>query len=128
MQDATLFAQRGSPEGATARPRTLALIALAATVLTACGGGSGASTEITPNSSTPGTSTYTGPPPATADVQSFKINLWDNIQTNNRCGACHSTEGGQAPMFARRDDVNLAYSEANGVVTLPSPGDSQMVI
>ena len=30
-------------------------------------------------------------------------------------------------MFARRDDINLAYSAANGVVTLPSPQDSTMV-
>lgn len=128
MQDATLFAHRVSTDSAEASPWGLALIALAAAALTACGGGSGASTEITPNSSTPGGSTYTGPPPATADVQSFKINLWDNVQTNNRCGSCHSAEGGQAPMFARRDDVNLAYADANGIVTLPSPSDSQMVL
>ena len=71
---------------------------------------------------------YNGPAPATPDVQQFKINLWDNIQANNRCGSCHSDEGGQAPMFARRDDINLAYAAANGVVTLMSPQDSTMVI
>jgi hypothetical protein len=60
-------------------------------------------------------------------VQSFKLNLWDNVQANNRCGTCHSDTGGQTPMFARRDDINLAYSAANGVVTLPSPQDSTMV-
>ena len=39
----------------------------------------------------------------------------------NRCGTCHSVEGGQNPMFARSDDVNLAYAAANSVVTLTSP-------
>jgi len=29
---------------------------------------------------------YSGPPPATADVQSFKINVWDNLKATNRCG------------------------------------------
>ena len=71
---------------------------------------------------------YNGPAPSTPDVQQFKINLWDNIQANNRCGSCHSDTGGQAPMFARRDDINLAYTAANGVVTLMSPQDSTMVV
>ena len=31
-------------------------------------------------------------------------------------------------MFARSDDVNLAYAAANTVVTLTSPEDSVMVI
>ena len=79
----------------------------------------------TPNSGP--TSNYNGPPPSTPDVQQFKINLWDNVQANNRCGTCHSDTGGQAPMFARRDDINLAYAAANGVVTLSSPQDSTMV-
>ena len=103
-----------------------ALAAAAMMTLAACAGG-GADTEINPATGQPGASTYTGPPPATADVQSFKINLYDNIRSSNRCGACHSVDGGQAPMFARGDDVNLAYAEANGVVNLVSPGDSLMV-
>ena len=70
--------------------------------------------------------TYSGPPPATADVQSFKINVWDNLKATNRCGQCH-TEGGQAPQFVRQDDINLAYAAANGIVTLASPRDSRLV-
>ena len=100
---------------------------LAAASITGCGGGSGAATEQNPLAATPGVSNYNGPPPATADVQAFKINLWDNVQSNSRCGSCHTVEGAQVPMFARNDDVNLAYAEANGVVTLPSPADSTMV-
>jgi hypothetical protein len=101
---------------------------LAALALTACSGGSGADVQVTPGLPNGGpTANYNGPAPSTPDVQQFKLNLWDNIQANNRCGSCHSDTGGQTPMFARRDDINLAYSAANGVVTLPVPQDSMMV-
>ncbi len=68
-------------------------------------------------SGTPPTQSYTGPAPNTADVQSFKINLWDNIR-RARIAAARATAstGGQTPMFARSDDVNLAYAAANSVV------------
>src|SRR5471030_2578282 len=83
-------------------------VALLAT-LAACSG-SGAPTTVN-QLATPPTDTaddYTGPAPANADVQAFKINLWQNIRAANRCGGCHH-EGGQSPQFARSDDVNLAY-------------------
>ncbi len=67
---------------------------------------------------------YTGPEPATADVQSFKTNVWDNI--GDKCGNCHGTNG-QSPTFARNDDINLAYSEAISVVDLNSPENSRLV-
>jgi hypothetical protein len=102
------------------------LIAAAVCALSACAGG-GADTEINPATGAPNVSNYNGPAPATPDVQSFKINLYDNIRSNNRCGSCHSVDGGQSPMFARADDVNLAYGDANGVVNLISPVDSLMV-
>ena len=103
-------------------------VTLAAFALAACSGGSGA--DVLQNPGLPGggpTSNYNGPAPSTQDVQQFKLNLWDNIQANNRCGSCHSEAGGQTPMFARSDDINLAYSAANGVVTLTTPQDSMMV-
>ena len=110
-----------------ARARLVAAT-LAAAVLAACSGG-GADVEVNPGTGGGGpTSNYNGPAPATADVQQFKIQLWDNIQANNRCGTCHSDSGGQSPLFARRDDINLAYAAANGVVTLSSPQDSTMVV
>jgi hypothetical protein len=133
MQYATLMSVE-SPAVTAARqspPRIRLLgasVVLAAAALAACSGGSGADVEVLP--APPGgapTSNYNGPPPATQDVQQFKLNLWDNVQANNRCGSCHSDTGGQAPMFARRDDINLAYAAANGVVTLTSPKDSTMV-
>ncbi|NNF16692.1 MAG: LamG domain-containing protein, partial [Gammaproteobacteria bacterium] len=70
---------------------------------------------------------YTGPPPATAEVQSFKINVWDNLKSMDRCGACHTLDGTQAPMFVRQDDVNLAYSEATPYANLASPSESTLV-
>ncbi len=104
---------------------TGALLALVAAFAIA-GCSSGADTQENPVTSVAPTPDYTGPAPATADVQSFKIELWDHVRANNRCGACHGT-GGQAPTFARTDDVNLAYEEANTIVDLASPADSRMV-
>jgi len=104
---------------------TRLLVALAAAAALA-GCSSGADVEENPVTSVTPSPDYTGPAPATADVQSFKIEVWDNVRTDNRCGACHGT-GGQAPTFARTDDVNLAYEEANTIVDLTSPEDSRMV-
>jgi hypothetical protein len=103
----------------------LALSHFLLVLLAACGGGA----DTVENPAGPGgaPSTYTGPPPATADVQAFKINVWDNLKASNRCGQCH-VAGGQTPQFVRQDDVNLAYEAANTVVTLSSPKDSQMVL
>jgi Concanavalin A-like lectin/glucanases superfamily len=100
------------------------LALLFAAVLSGCGGGG---TTSLPNTSGNVTiANYSGPPPATADVQQFKLNVWDKLIAVNRCGACHST-GGQAPAFVRADDINLAYAAANTVVNLASPADSRMV-
>jgi hypothetical protein len=104
---------------------TQLILAALVVVLTACSGG--APTTQNPNSSDPTVSGYSGPAPASADVQAFKINLWDNIKDANRCGNCHKA-GGQAPMFARSDDVNLAYNDALQVVNLAQPDQSQMVL
>ena len=46
----------------------------------------------------------------------------------NRCGQCHNaTSPAQMPNFARSDDVNLAYAQANTVVNLASPSTSLIV-
>ena len=70
-----------------------ALLPLGLAVLTACGGGSGAETVQNNNPNAGGSSggfVYTGPAPSTDDVQSFKINVWDNLVAEDRCGACHA--------------------------------------
>ncbi len=95
-----------------------------ALLLGGCGGG--AKTVENPVTSTAPQAAYSGPAPSTADVQAFKINVWDNLKASNRCGQCH-VGGGQAPQFVRQDDINLAYAAANGVVNLASPRDSRMV-
>ena len=131
MQHGSLISSESAAahERSTLRTRLVGVgFALAATILSACGGSSGADVEELPGTPNTGpTSNYNGPAPSTSDVQEFKLNLWDNIQADNRCGSCHSDTGGQAPMFARRDDINLAYAAANTVVTLASPSDSIMV-
>jgi hypothetical protein len=103
--------------------RALAVAALAC-ALVACGGG--AETVENPATSGGAPATYGGPAPATADVQAFKINVWDNLKASNRCGQCH-VAGEQSPQFVRQDDVNLAYAAANTIVNLASPRDSRLV-
>ena len=98
-------------------------VLLASAMLSACGG---ESTVENPVTSITTTSNYTGPAASTADVQAFRLNVWENLNKQNRCGACHST-GGQSPTFVRMDDVNLAYAQASGIVTLDRPVNSRMV-
>ncbi len=107
-----------------AAPYCLALIATA--LLSACSGG--ASVTANPNlQATNSAQVYSGPAPATADVQAFETNLWVNISPTNRCGNCHKA-GGQVPQFARADDINLAYAAALTVVNLSQPETSTMVV
>ena len=94
-------------------------------MLAGCSSG-GAPTVENPITAAPPVADYTGPASANADVQAFRINLWENIKGNNRCGSCHGASG-QTPTFARNDDVNLAYQAANTVVNLTQPDQSRMV-
>jgi Concanavalin A-like lectin/glucanases superfamily len=101
------------------------LVALLA--LAACSGG--ASTQVNQVSTAPSNSAqnYTGPAPANADVQAFKVSLWQNVIPSDRCGGCHH-QGGQSPMFARMDDVNLAYQAAGPLVNLTNASLSTLVL
>jgi len=105
----------------------LALLAVSMT-LSACGGGAPTTaTAATAPMST--AASYTGPAAATADVQAFEINFWNNVRVQNRCGQCHNaTSPAQMPNFARSDDVNLAYAQANTVVNLSAPATSRIVV
>ena len=110
-----------------ARARIAVAIMTCAAFVGGCGNGSGAATQANPVVNVPDNSgNYNGPAPGTADVQSFKLNLWDNVSSSSRCGGCH-TESNQAPSFARSDDINMAYQDANPIVDLTSPQDSRMV-
>jgi len=101
-------------------------VATSVLFVTGCGSGSGAATVANPNTAPPPVSNYNGPAPQTADVQRFKINVWDNLVPNNRCGNCHNPS--QSPRFVRNDDINLAYNEANTVVNLADPATSRIVM
>jgi hypothetical protein len=108
--------------------RFLDLLALSACIaVSACSGGAPttATGAVAPTSSV---NTYTGPAPATADVQAFAVSFWNNVRVQNRCGQCHNaTSPAQMPNFARSDDVNLAYAQANTVVNLQQPSTSLIV-
>ena len=110
--------------------RMTGLFALAASLaLGACSGAS------SPTTATPGAglssstaNAYTGPAAATADIQAFQVSFWSNVRAQNRCGECHNaTSPGQLPNFARSDNVNLAYAQANTVVNLAQPSQSLIV-
>jgi hypothetical protein len=70
-----------------------ALVVLA--LLAACSS-SGPATSANPVTAPPTVQAYSGPAPQNADVQAFKINLWQNIQAPDMCGGCHHA-GGQSP-------------------------------
>jgi Concanavalin A-like lectin/glucanases superfamily len=110
--------------------RILGLLTLVASLaLSACGGGGSGDSALPVGAPTSSVDAYTGPAPATADVQAFQVNLWNNIRGQNRCGQCHNaTTPAQMPNFARSDNVNLAYAEANTVVNLAQPSTSTMVV
>jgi hypothetical protein len=100
----------------------------ASMALSACGGGGAATTATPASAPTSSVNAYTGPAPATADVQAFEVNFWNNVRVQNRCGQCHNaTTPAQMPNFARSDDVNLAYAQANTVVNLTQPSTSLIV-
>ena len=110
----------------TARALAASAALLLAASLAGCGP-SGPSTQVNQPTGTAPTSNYTGPAPANADVQAFKVSLWENIRSTDRCGGCHHA-GGQSPMFARSDDVNLAYQAAQSLVNANQPGQSELVL
>jgi hypothetical protein len=100
---------------------------LGAVILSGCSGGA----STTPNPVTQGPEAsgglpYNGPPPATPDIQSFRINFWEKARPTNRCGNCHQA-GGQTPTFTRQDDVNLAYQQATPIVDRDMPSQSRIV-
>ncbi len=95
-------------------------------LLSACGGGGGETNRVLPSEVQATVSNYSGPAASTSDIQQFKLNVWDNLVGNDRCGKCHGS-GGQTPNFVRSDDINLAYQQATPLVNLTQPTLSKMV-
>ncbi|WP_086929691.1 LamG domain-containing protein [Agarilytica rhodophyticola] len=99
--------------------------------LVGCGGGDSgqqneAGTPPPPTSEDTGL-VYNGPAAATDDVLQFRINLWNNVAGDDRCGACHNEVVGQEPLFMRRDDINLAYEATLPLVDKATPVLSRLV-
>ncbi|MFZ0008620.1 MAG: LamG domain-containing protein [Steroidobacteraceae bacterium] len=113
-----------------AAAHALRAVALAAALgaLAACSssGGSGVSVNQVADPAS-ATENYTGPPAQNADILAFQNKLWVNIIPSDRCGGCHH-QGGQSPMFARSDNVNLAYQAAGPLVSLTNPSQSTLVL
>src|SRR5260370_5335814 len=103
--------------------RIIGLLALAASfALSGCGGGGAPTTATGATAPTSSANAYTGPAPATADVQAFAVNFWANVRVQNRCGPCHNaTSPPQMPNFARSEAANLASTKANTAVNLHQP-------
>jgi len=122
-------------KGATMRKLIPMLVLAGAFVVSACGGGA-SNTENTANNPNNnnngggnggGAATYTGPAPANADIQAFRIQFWDNIRGDNRCGTCHDVGGQGNSDFADENDVNDAYAIANTLVNTADIPNSAFV-
>lgn len=109
--------------------QSLLLLALMA-MLAACSGGSGGGSDrendLSGDLSEP-EFVYSGPSPSSSKIQNFKINFYDQLVKNNRCGSCHTPGGGAPTHFVNQDDVNLAWQAANTVVNLADPAKSKVV-
>jgi len=118
-----------------AQARSFSILIIASLLLIGCGSGSKTPNKTNPNtnigSGSGGAFTYKGEKQAASpDVIKFQNELWVNIATPDRCGGCHSdSTAKQSPMFARGDDINLAYDAviANNLVSLANPGESRIV-
>jgi mono/diheme cytochrome c family protein len=106
--------------------RFAAIAALSALALAGCSGGGAPTVEnpVPPNQA-PGTD-YSGPAPASPEVQAFRVEFWQPALATAGCQGCHNA-GGQAPTFLRTDDVNLAFQQANTVVNRETPALSVLV-
>ena len=131
MKNATKIATPMAPiDRNDFRSLKVALVAvLASIVLTACGGGA----ETVDNQQVGGggpiikDQPYTGPVARNGDVLRFQQEFWSNARTTDRCGSCHNESIMRTPMFARSDDVNMAYDAAIGVVDVDQPSASVIV-
>lgn len=113
--------------------RTLRLVfPVVLCILQACSGGSdggGSDRSVLPTQAGGGSGgfIYEGPPPASAEIQNFKIAFYDPLVDNNRCGECHTPGGTGTPAFVDQGNVNQAWQHARSVVNLNDPGASPVV-
>jgi hypothetical protein len=107
-------------------PRLAALAVLGALALAGCSGGSSVDQNPVPDRPSTGVTPYGGAPAVNDDIAAFQNEFWDKVRANDSCGGCHNATG-QAPSFARSDDVNQAYQQAVTVVDRTNPSLSRVV-
>jgi hypothetical protein len=101
------------------------LIVAVAVILSACGDSTSTEANVE-SSNNSGATVYTGPAPSTADIQAFKLEFWDKLSPDNRCGQCH-VENGDPPAFVHKGNVNTAYLEAIQLIDLDNYANSLVV-
>ena len=92
--------------------KVLILASLSLGGLTACGGG--ASTESQQAGGGQTTSDFLSG--ATADQRAYNDNVWVNLSSKSRCGQCHNTEVGQAPLFVHDVSIQQAREAVTSLV------------
>ena len=111
------------------KARAIFVAGLMSLVLAACGGG--AQTVDNPLPQNPGGPTqitYNGlNGPRDIQVNAFLQSFWTPMQNAATCGNCHNETTGQTPMFARFDDINMAFDDAVTVADLAVPSLSRLV-
>ncbi|MGD8350449.1 MAG: hypothetical protein PVI79_14465, partial [Gammaproteobacteria bacterium] len=106
----------------------LAALALVAG-LAACDSG-GVGTTANPNLTTANSGfVYTGPAARNIDVSNFQYYLWNNLNSDSRCGGCHNSQASspQSPLFFDTSNINVAYDSSIDYVDLDTPSASEFV-
>jgi len=106
-------------------------LALAAIIAqSACSGGGAADRRDGGDGSLSSASAYTGPAPATSDVQAFAVSFWkqraraESLRTMPQ----RHLAGTDAELTRADDDVNLAYAQAIPSSICSSPSTSRIVV
>lgn len=109
----------------------VALALLVLPFVQACSPGSGGgASEREVNVNQPGGPSgfvYSGPPPATDEIQNFKVAFYDPLVADNRCGECHTPGKTGTPAFVDQGNVNQAWQHARTLVNLDDAGASSVV-
>ncbi|MEM0954476.1 MAG: LamG domain-containing protein [Pseudomonadota bacterium] len=108
------------------------LVIVLGVFLQACSGGSGggaSNREIDLNADVGSAAfVYSGPAPASEEIQNFKREFFDPLAGNDRCGQCHTPGGSSGSAFVNQQDVNAAWQVARSVVNLDDPTASAAVL
>ncbi len=109
--------------------RSVLLVFAAGLTIAGCGGGSQTvDLPVPQGGGDNNVVTYTGiATPRDDQVQRFLTEFWSPVQNQATCGGCHNETTSQTPMFARFDDINMAYDAAVTVTNTNQPAMSRLV-